>query len=91
MSEPIIARDQVPQLVDAPERRTSDLREWLRQQTRTHQHSERLKAFREVLELLDDYEVDVDIVLCACCDRRATRDVDGVKLCEVCKRWAPNC
>jgi hypothetical protein len=67
------------------QRRESDLREWLRSQTHLHQHSERIRAFRDVLKLLDEYEVDAQIVLCACCDNTATRDCDGVKLCDVCK------
>jgi hypothetical protein len=66
------------------ERRENDLREWLRQQTHLYQHSERLRAFRDVLKLLDEYEVDAQIVLCACCDSPATRDSEGVKLCDTC-------
>lgn len=77
-------KDWVGKSAGQPSRQ--DLREWLLDQTRTYQHSERLRAFREILELLEGYEVDVQIVLCACCDRPATRDVEGQKLCDVCKR-----
>lgn len=67
------------------DRRQSDLREWLQRQTHLHQNSERLKAFRDVLHILEDYGVDAQIVLCACCDNPATRDVDGFKVCDSCK------
>ncbi len=64
--------------------RQVDLREWLGTQLHLHQHSERRRAFRDVLQLLEDYEVETQIVLCACCDNPATRDLDGTKLCQTC-------